>query len=520
MKNSSYWQAGFERNYPSLKRDIEVDVAIIGAGITGLTAAYLLSQQGKKVAVIDMGKIGSGETGRSSAHLTVIMDTLFSELVKTLGEEKTALLINSASSAIDFIEETTAKLSIDCDFQRIPGYWFAETAEQAATLDLESATLRNSGLALKRPQKVPLPFAVKSARRIEHQARFHPLKYLHGIANHLAAAGHSLYENTAMIGLEEGDSCIVQTSEGRIKAGHVVEATNIPTTFWVSLQTKMAAYRSYIVMAKVRSPELADALYWNLDDPYQYLRLTNSGPSAMLILGGADHKTGADENTEHYYNQVKEYLFSHFGTDQIEYRWSGQIIESVDGLPYVGWKGKNGRVGIAAGYSGTGLTFGTLAAHTLVNELAGLKYPWGDLFDADRLVPLRDIPKYLEENIDFPLHFIKDRFVAPKEISAVAPGHGAVLPIGGKKVAVYRAENGELNFLSPVCPHLGCYVSWNGAEKSWDCPCHGSRFSCEGKMLNGPALSDLSPLEDFVDPTLTPIKKRPSPSKIGANSLA
>ena len=479
---------------PKQTGQVAVDVCIIGAGITGLTAADLLRRAGKTVAVIDLGRVGSGETSHTTAHLTEVFDLDYRDLISHFGIEGAQLAAQSMRRAIERIEENAAYYDIKCDFQRVAGYQFTESRDQIDEIEDESEAALKVGVPNELIYECPLPFNVQRAMRVEHQAQFNPLTYLEGLARRIPGDGSYIFEETRMLDVQEGEPCRVTTDRGTIIADEVFVAANVPSTNRFFMHTKIAAYRTYAISVKVRDNFDSKNLYWDIADPYHYIRSYVHNGVNHLIIGGEDHKTGQDVHTTAHFERLESWAKERFQVEDVTHRWSGQIIEPVDGLPYIGRNPLSDHVYVATGFSGTGLTMGTMAGMLVSDLVLGNQNPWVDLYDASRVKPLASIRTFISENIDFPSYMISDR-VAPaqaKGTDRLREDEGAIVRMGGKKVAAYRDPQGELHVLSPVCPHLGCYVHWNEAEKSWDCPCHGSRFAPTGKLLNGPAVSDLA----------------------------
>jgi glycine/D-amino acid oxidase-like deaminating enzyme/nitrite reductase/ring-hydroxylating ferredoxin subunit len=479
--------------YPALDRDVEVDVAVIGGGVTGVTAARLLENAGRRVALIEARRIGKGETEKTTAHLTEALDTRYHALISKFGVEGASLAAEGQRTAIGTIAKFTERLAIPCDFRRLPGFLYAERADEVDELERECGAARRAGVLAALTDEVPLPFPTVRALCFEDQATFHPRIYLQALAEAFAAAGGTIYEETQVTEIEDGEPCRVITDRGVVTAADVIVATHAPVSTRVLLHTKLAAYRSYAVAVDL--PAGFDGLFWDLGDPYHYLRYQLVDGRSYLLAGGEDHKVGEQDDTTAPFRRLEEYVRSHFGRPvaATDFRWSGQVIEPADGLPYVGTNPGSDHVYVATGYSGNGMTQGTLAALMLADQIAGEKTRWDDLLDATRFKPLASAKAFVTENLTFPKQLIKDRLpqAGPEALAGVAAGEGQVLSLDGQRLAVYRNSNGELGAVSAVCTHLGCLVQWNSAGKSWDCPCHGSRFDPHGRVLNGPAVAPL-----------------------------
>jgi Rieske Fe-S protein len=338
---------------------------------------------------------------------------------------------------------------------------------------------------------VPLPYPVKGALRVEDQAQFHPREYLLALADRITGDGSFLFENTKVTEIEDGTPCRVVTERGVVTAAAVVEATTTPLNR-VFMHTKLYPYRSYAVAAPLATP-LEPGLYYDSQDPYHYLRTQQVGGTTYLIVGGEDHKVGSEEDTEAHYAALEEFTQRRFSVTRLTHRWSGQVIEPADGLAYIGHNSASRHVYVATGFSGTGMTWGTLSGMILCDLLQGRQNPFAALYDATRVKPKAGARDFIQENAEVAFRFVADRLSRPDghRLAEVAPGEAKVLEVGGHKVAVYREPDGTPHAVSPVCTHLGCHVHWNNAERSWDCPCHGARYSPTGRVLNGPAVKDL-----------------------------
>lgn len=496
MDTESLWaDTASVPSFPRLEGDREADVVVVGAGIAGLTAALLLQRAGRKVVLLEARRIGAGETGRTTAHLTEILDARYHVLESGFGREGARAAAQSSRAAIDRIEELAAEFSADVGFSRVPGYLFAEEAGQREELEDELASLQRAGAEAAWVDRFPLPHAIHGAIRIERQGQIHPLDYLHELTIRLVYAGGTILEDTRVLGVEDADPCRVVTGEGTIRARDVLVLTHVPISSQIAIHTKLAAYRTYAIA--IRAPErFPEGLFWDMHEPYHYLRAQHTRAGRFLVVGGEDHKTGQEKDTGGCFRRLEEYVRRHFGDGDAEtrYRWSGQIIEPADGLPFIGHGPGSRHVYVATGFSGTGTTFGTLSAMILSDAVLGIENPWARLYEATRVKPLAQSRAYVTENLDYPAFMARDRLSrgeveGPDEIP---PGEGRLVRSSGKMLAVFRDHAGVLHAQSAVCTHLGCHVRWNGAEGTWDCPCHGSRFDVDGTVLNGPARDGLA----------------------------
>jgi glycine/D-amino acid oxidase-like deaminating enzyme/nitrite reductase/ring-hydroxylating ferredoxin subunit len=496
-------------SYPALDHNLSVDVLVIGAGITGLTAACLLARAGRNVAVVDKFAVGSGMTGHTTAHATYVTDSRLTELVSRFGEDHAAAAWQAGDMAIDVIRRNVEREEIDCQLQSVPGYLVASEEEVrrdgGKKLADETILARELGFDVTFVEADPLWH--RPALLASNQSRFHPLRYLRGLARSLIAAGGKVFEHTPADEFDEKERA-VRSGHHKIRFNQVIIATHNPIQGLAShatatlFQTKLAAYSTYAVGARVPRNALPDALFWDTSNPYDYVRIMEDEKGPVLIVGGSDHKTGQEENTAECYASLERKALSFCKEAIMESHWSGQVIETVDGLPYIG-EIAEGQF-LATGYAGNGMTFGTLAGLMFCEALTGMLSPWKELFDPHRKT-LRASRDYLSENKDYPYYLIKSHLARPPHESTedLAAGSGRIISVDRRKTAAYRNEDGQLTLLSPVCPHMGCVVSWNETERTWDCPCHGSRFAATGEVIAGPAESPLAahePKEDAPAP--------------------
>lgn len=487
--------------YEPLRDNLDTNVCIVGAGIAGLTTAYLLGRSGRRVVVLDDGPIGGGETGRTTAHLVCALDDFYAEIEKMHGSEGARLAAHSHMAAIDRIEAIVREERIDCEFERVDGFWFAEDEQGHDLGDEVDAALRAGVQGAEQLARIPgLPFETRVALRFPNQAQFHPLKYLAALGRAIERDGGRIFCGSHVDTLEnEKERPLVKTSDGAIvSADAAVFATNTPVNDRVKIHTKQAAYRTYVIGARVPQGSIPRALYWDNLDPYHYIRLTTiDGDSEMLIVGGEDHKTGQGEDEIERFATLEQWTRERFPmTETVDYRWSGQVMEPVDYMAFIGRNPGGEHVFIATGDSGNGMTHGTIAGILITDLILDRDNEWSKLYDPSR-ISLRATPTFLKENLNVAAQY--GDLVTPGEISDVDElpvDSGAVMRHGTKKIAVYKDETGTVHMRSAVCPHLYCIVDWNASEKTWDCPCHGSRFDCFGKVINGPAISDLAEVSE------------------------
>ena len=492
--------------YSKLMENLDPDVVVIGGGIAGVTTAYCLSRSGKKVVILEDGFIGSGETGRTTAHLVTALDDRYYELEHTFGEKKASLIAESHREAIDFIEHTSRTEQIPCDFKRVDGYLFLHPSdkEESITKELEAAT--KAGLQVEEVNFMPgMPEHEGRCLRFLNQAQFHPLKYLKGLCEAIRKNGGAIYTNTHA---KEIDHTGVLTDEGfRINAKHIVVATNTPVNNLVVMHLKQYAYRTYVIAAKIKKGSLPECLWWDTGDftanenipPYHYVRTQNlDDDHDLLIIGGEDHATGlADIDSrpeEERYAALENWAKQNFKSGEILYRWSGQVMEPMDGLAYMGRNPMDqNNVYIITGDSGNGMTHATIGALLIDDLINNRENKFEDLYDPSRFKAISAGSVFFKEFVGGFRNYMKAKKKDAKdnELDTLRVNEGKIIELSGKKYGVFCDENNELHFVGTECTHLKCTVRWNNDEKSWDCPCHGSRFSYEGKVLNGPANTGL-----------------------------
>ncbi|WP_144416117.1 FAD-dependent oxidoreductase [Calothrix sp. 336/3] len=496
-KSISYWiESTPETNYSPWENNLSVDVAIVGAGIAGITAATLLKRAGKTVAVIDGEKISRGVSGHTTAKVTSLHQLIYADLIQEHGEDKARLYAQSNQAALELVGKLVAEYGIECDFSRQSAYTFTESANDVEQITAEVEAATKLGLPASFVRETSLPFPVAGAVKFEQQAQFHVRKYLLHLAQNIPGDGSYVFENTRVQNVEEGKPCNVITERGNLQAQDVIVATNIPILNEGLFFAKTYPKRSYIIGARIEQSQGFEGMYIGSGEKYYSIRTTPDENGLLLLIGGGGHKVGSVEHTEEKYEDLQEYARSRFGITSIDYHWSTQDFVSFDKLPYIGKLTPSSQhIYVATGFSLWGMTNGTVSAMVLSDLILGVENPWAKLYDATRATPFLTV-EGLKQNLDVGKHWLGDRLKGLGDsLADVKEGEGKIVTVNGEKIATYRDQNGTVNAVSAICSHLGCIVNWNSAEKTWDCPCHGARFSCQGKVLHGPAVNDLKALD-------------------------
>lgn len=505
--NSPYWIESVQSFATrKLTTTLDTEVVVIGGGIAGVSVAYNLARHGVKVVLIEDGNIGSGETGRTSAHLVSALDDRYYDLEAMYGEERTKIIAESHARAIDFVESACETEAIDCDFERVPGYLFLHRSDKPDSLLREYEAAKKAGLVVTELREIPGVKEEGPCLRFEQQAQFHPLKYLKGLCEAIIEYGGEIYTDTHA---KEIDSTGIETAEGhRVNGKYVVVATNSPVNNKLMMHLRQYPYRSYIVAMKIKKGAVPAALWWDTGDhatnadfaPYHYVRTQPYDETHdLLICGGEDHPTGLPEADDGggegmRYLRLEQWARKRFPVEETVYHWSGQILETMDALGYIG---KNpfdkDNVFIITGDSGNGLTNAGIAAILLTALIIKGDHPWEELYSPSRFKLFTAGKVFVKEVIGGLTQYMKTKphDTEPDTLAELKAGEGKIVELRKRKYAVYKDDRNMLHFVSAECTHIGCMVKWNGDEKTWDCPCHGSRFTFEGKVVNGPANNNL-----------------------------
>jgi glycine/D-amino acid oxidase-like deaminating enzyme len=487
----------------TLDEDITVDVCVIGAGMAGLLCALELAERGRSVIVVERSHVGAGDTSATTAHLSAVLDRRYFELASMHGEDAARLVASSHMRGIAHLERVINAYGIECDFQRVSGFLCAGNAAQEKELEREHAAAAAAGLTCELVSRAPLTLTHGPALRFARQAQFEPLQFLAGVVKVLKEKGVPIYAPVTVTDFDASSSSgevRLGTAQGkRIRASHVVVATHSPINDVATIHTKQAAYRTYAIAFETAQTALIPTLAWDMEDPYHYARLGVDAQTerAVLIIGGEDHRVGQDDDTDKNFPRLETWARERFPTaGEIVCQWSGQVFEPSDGLAFIGKNPGQDRVFVLTGFSGNGMTHSALSAELIADLIGGISHPFSDLYDPRRKpASAGAISSFIQENLNTVTQYAD--WLGPADVAnadQIARGEGAVVRRGLHRVAIYVDEAGSKHELSATCPHLGGVVAWNSAEKSWDCPCHGSRFDCHGKVITGPALSDLEPL--------------------------
>jgi glycine/D-amino acid oxidase-like deaminating enzyme/nitrite reductase/ring-hydroxylating ferredoxin subunit len=478
-----------EVSFPAMDHDRRTDVAVVGAGITGLTVARLLADAGVGVVVLDAGPLCGGTTGYTTAKVTSLHRLVYRELLERHGAERARAYAEANRRAVERVAALAD--AIDCDLVRAPAMTYTERAEQVEDIEREIDAARILGLGVDFTTAAPLPFPIRAAIRLDDQLHLHPRRYCLGLARHVVAHEGSVHDHTRARDVESGPSGVaVRTDGGILRADRVVLATHMPFLDRGGFFARAHPYRSYALAVQIREAAPA-GMYISVEEPTRSLR---PAPMGRLIVGGEGHKTGHETDTRRHYAALESWARENFAVESVDYRWSAQDYLTVDGLPYVGQlTAREQRVLVATGFRKWGMTNGTAAAEILADQILGRDNPWTEAFDATRIAPGASAVGFIRENLGVAGHFIADRVAALRAPTAdsLRPGEGGIARHGGARAACYRDDEGKLHAVSMTCTHLACQVAFNTAERTWDCPCHGSRFDIDGRVLEGPAVRDL-----------------------------
>ena len=493
-KNTSLWIDTAERtSYPPLEPGRHFDVAVLGGGIAGLTTAYLLERQGASVAVVEADRVAAGVTAFTTAKVSALQGTIYSTVERKFGEDGARTYAEANQAGKEWMGALVEEVGIDCDWRRKPAYTYAEEGSEVAQVEQEVEAADRAGLPVSYTDETDLPWPVEAAVRCEDQAEFHPRRYLLAIAERLG----NVFERTRATAVDSGSPNRVFTDRGELTADHVVVATHFPFLDRAGFFARMHPERSYALGLHLKAGAHApQGMYLSTESPSHTVRSHPTARGELVIAGGESHKVGQGGDTAERVQRLEAWARARFDVREIEYRWSTQDNMPVDSVPYVGRMLPFQRgIWVATGFGKWGLSNGTAAAMILADSIAGRDNPWAALFDATRVKPLASAAEFVKENVNVGAHFFGDHLSRPdhRAVDEVPRGEGRLVRDGARKVAAYRDDDGTVHAVSSVCTHLGCQVRWNSAERSWDCPCHGSRFHWDGSVIQGPAVTPLKP---------------------------
>ncbi len=492
--NPSLWVGTTEPPaFHELHGDTDADVVVVGAGIAGLTAAALLKHDGRRVVVVDAGRVAAGVTGYTTAKLTVLHGLVFDDLAGAFGDEGAVKYADANLAGMATVADLAVRHGIDCDLERRAAYTYTTDPAMVDKVTAEVAAAQRIGLVAEFTTDTDLPYPVEAAIRVDDQAQFHPRKYCIGLAKAVDGGGSAVFERTRATSIdEEDDRCTVETDHGTITAAFVIQATHLPISDKGGFFARTHPERSYALSARLDGP-VPQGMYLSVDSPTRSVRSARMDGEEVVILGGEGHKVGQDPDTRERYAALEEWARRHFPIRSIDYRWSAQDYVPADHVPFVGPVAPGSdRVFVATGFKKWGMSNGSAAGVMLADRIAGRENPFADFFDSNRLNVKQSVTDLIKENANVVKRFVGDRLkTETRSVADLAPGEAAVLTEGDGRVAVYRDPAGALHAVSAVCTHMGCTVTWNTAETTWDCPCHGSRFTCDGEVIQGPAVKDL-----------------------------
>lgn len=496
----SYWIASKSAaNYSALEDDIKVHIAIVGGGIAGISCAYLLSKEGEKPVILEADHILQGTTGHTTAKITSQHDLIYDKIKNQMSFEFAQEYAIANESSIQLIEKISNELIIDCDFQSESAHIYTNMDKYIEKINNEAETARSLGIKASVIDKMPFNIPIKAALRFDNQAQFHPRKYLLKLAEEIIKNGCSIYEQTRAVHMEKNnDSYIITTGQGKkVTSDIVVIASHYPFYNKHAMYfTRIYTERSYVLAIKSKE-KYPGGMYLSYEDPGRSLRSIKTDNGELIMVGGESHKTGQGEDTTKHYQALAEFADNIFTVEDIPYRWSAQDCMTLDDIPYVGrYSSDTPNLYIATGFGKWGMTTSTASAMVLKDLIIKGESPWQDVYSPSRKTVLASTKNFVVENLNVAGQIIDGKLSPLPNDSEVKIGEGKIIQMDGERAGAYRDDNGTLHLVNTACTHLGCELNWNSAEKTWDCPCHGSRFSIDGDIIEGPTVR---PLKDDKD---------------------
>jgi glycine/D-amino acid oxidase-like deaminating enzyme/nitrite reductase/ring-hydroxylating ferredoxin subunit len=493
--NASLWQRTTQPYIPVRQIDItqNYDVVIAGGGITGITTGLQLQQSGLRCVILEAHTLCFGTTGGTTAHLNTLLDTPYTTIASNFGKEGAILVARAVREAVNTVKANIEQHLIDCNFEEATAWLFSQTGQQTKELEAIQQATFEAGIPVSYTKTTPVPIQFDKALEIKNQAKFHPTRYVMALAKAFEEAGGTIVQNCRVMATDNTDPLVIKTALGDIKTNWLIYATHIPPGVNL-VHLRCAPYRSYAMAVRLADESYPAGLTYDMYDPYHYYRTQVIDGDQYLIIGGEDHKTAHAENTNAPFNRLESHIRHYFNVKEIAYRWSSQYFEPADGLPYIGhMPGQPGKILVATGYGGNGMTYSHVAARLLSSIVLDKESPYIKLFDPNRIKPVAGFTNFVKENVDVAKQLIAGFFTKEKihALADIAPGEGKIVQLEGHTLALYKDEAGQVHALNPRCTHLKCSVSWSLAEKCWECPCHGARYDADGKVLTGPADIDL-----------------------------
>ena len=504
---TSIWQDGigdFKSSSLIPANDTLFDVIVVGGGITGIATALELKKKGLMVLLCEAHTLGFGTTSGTTAHINTVLETTFHQIEKDFGEKNSQLVAKATREAFEMIRSNVEEYAIDCGYKELPAFIYSQDEKQDEELQKMIESTQKVGISASNTDSIPIKVPFTKAMRLERQAQFHPVRYIYRLATEFEKLGGIIIENCRVTNVDDTEIMGVTTSRGKFRAMNLVYATHIPPGVNL-LHFRSAPYRSYAIAAKLKNEkDYPEAEIYDLQDPYHYWRTHTIKGESYLIVGGEDHKTGHDDNTGSHFTKLEAYLRSYYDVAKVAFKWSSQYFQPTDGLAYIGHlPGHSRNMFVATGFGGNGMPYSHITASILRDLVITGDNEYRKLFDPNRIKPVAGFQDFAKEAVDVVGHLV--RSVLPKEklqeLADMAPGEGRIVNYEGERLALYKDEEGAVHAVSPACSHIKCSVEWNTAERTWDCPCHGSRYTYKGEMINAPARKDLEMIrvEDLVE---------------------